>query len=730
MRLRFFVGIGLMLVLVSLGVGKRPLVAQTSCDEALGQTERHTYNAQIIQTQMYYSVYLPRCYGSSDLYYPVLYLMHGSNEDDNHWLRLGLAETLDAAISSGDLPPMIVVLPFGNWIANENRFGVGSWGDIFLNHLMPLVENTYRVDGDSSKRAIGGISRGGFWAFHIAMQNPLLFTAVGGHSAFFDRYHAAAQNNPLDLALSTTELETLRVWLDRGANDYAMEGLDLMHERLVARGLVHDYTVHSTGEHDNTYWAQHLDEYLEFYATDWKISEEPHEPPVTSPTPTNDPTRGIYLLLPVVAFPSLQANISADRLHSIRAGLLDSALVLSEEVANLLTASDVSLPPGTSVVPEDELDNALWRDYSLFTLMPFDQLTPRFRVLNVDELHPLDGDLDHYPFAFTNATANYHPERLTRFLLSGVTALTRNTRKALDDNGVQWAVEAVAPYVSRADFFHISNEVSIYPTCPETTGPRLGGTVYSFCSKVEHFEVLTSLGVDIVELSGNHNNDYGYTAYRETLSWYTEHAIATVGGGDTPESAQSPLVIIHNGNRIAMLSCNWAGPDFAIAGYDARVRGGVRPGAAYCDTNWLSDLLPLLSAENDLVVITVQYAEHDQYVPTQRQENDFRFLASLGADVVLGTQAHFPQTFEFVDREGDDEAFIHYGLGNLFFDQQFFGGVRHFMDQLFIYEGRLLTVDLFTGIIEGQGRPRPMTPEERENFLYLILLDYGDLWLD
>ena len=236
--------------------------------------------------------------------------------------------------------------------------------------------------------------------------------------------------------------------------------------------------------------------------------------------------------------------------------------------------------------------------------------------------------------------------------------------------------------------------------------------------------------MDIVELSGNHNNDYGYTAYRDTLGWYAERGIATVGGGNTPESAQTPLVIIHNGNRIAMLSCNWAGPDFALAGYDARVRGGVRPGAAFCDYAWLSDLLPLLAAENDLVVVTVQYAEYDQYLPTDRQQRDFRLLASLGVDVVLGTQAHFPQTFDFITLDDRDEAFIHYGLGNLFFDQQFFGGVRFFMDQLYIYEGRLLTVDLFTGMIEGQGRPRPMTPEERENFLYMILLQYGDLWLD
>jgi hypothetical protein len=47
------------------------------------------------------------------------------------------------------------------------------------------------------------------------------------------------------------------------------------------------------------------------------------------------------------------------------------------------------------------------------------------------------------------------------------------------------------------------------------------------------------------------------------------------------------------------------------------------------------------------------------------------------------------------------------------------------MDQLFIYDGQLLNVDLFTGIIDDQARPRPMTPDERENFLYLMMIEYG-----
>src|SRR5690606_8114985 len=160
-----------------------------------------------------------------------------SNEDDGQWVRLGLPEVLDQAIADGAFPPMIAVMPFGEWIANQNQFDTVSWENVFLTELMPLVESAYRIDARRETRAIGGISRGGFWALEIAFRHPDLFSAVGGHSAFLDPDHAPDDYNPLDLALNAPGLESLRIWLDRGADDYAAPGLELMDERLAQRGI-------------------------------------------------------------------------------------------------------------------------------------------------------------------------------------------------------------------------------------------------------------------------------------------------------------------------------------------------------------------------------------------------------------------------------------------------------------------------------------------------------------
>jgi len=714
--------------------------AQALCTETTGRTERSNYYAGIIETQMVYTVYLPPCYDQTTIHYPVLYLMHGSNDDDNHWIRLGLQTYLDQAITSGLVPPMIVVLPFGNWIANENRFGLDSWGNVFLDQLMPLAESTYRIDARKESRAIGGISRGGFWAYQIGLRRPDLFNSIGGHSAFFDRFHAPPEANPLDLALTAPNIETMRLWLDRGADDYAYPGLDIMDERLTQRGVPYTYIIHPIGEHNNTYWSAHVMEYVQFYAD--SIASQPsaettpsadlgilpaqpalfvtNTPRAPEINPLVDEFGGMTLFLPVVAFVSTQSNIENSRLVTIQSGLLDSTFIVSDVVAGQLASLGVELPVGTQIVSADSLYNTLWRDARLFTLLPFDQITPRYRVLMVDEIHPID-QLEGYPFVFENVPMpNFYPDRLTRVLMTGVTALTRETTRALDTNGVDWAVSAILPYVQQADYLHISNEVSFVDDCP-----RVGMSSFSFCSKPTHFEVLQLLGADIIELTGNHNNDYGYEPYKQTLDWYVENGMSVIGGGHTVTEAQTPLILEHGGNRIGMLACNWVGPYYALVNDNPNLLGGIRPGAADCNGGWLREAIPQLAQTVDVVIVTVQYLELEQYQPSAQQRNDFRSLAQLGADVVIGTQAHFPQSMEFFPVDNSQEAFIHYGLGNFLFDQEFFAGKRAFIDQLFIYEGRLQFVDLYPILIEGQGQPRPMTADERLNFLYLLLIQNG-----
>ncbi len=703
-----------------------PTTAQ-GCAETTGRTERQSYRSTIAQTTMYYTVYLPPCYDETTTY-PVLYLMHGSASFDDHWLQAGLDDALDTAITAGKAPPMIAVLPFGEWIANQNQFERVSFGNVFIEELMPTVEGTYPVATDRERRAIGGISRGGFWAFGIAFRNPDLFTAVGGHSAFFDRFHAPPDHNPLDLALNAPEIESLAIWLDRGANDFAAPGLDLMDANLTERGLDHTYTVHPEGEHDLRYWSAHVDDYVKFYAA--ALAPTPTNPAVFAFTPprqvpTPDTSTFAFtpprteentaydVFVPVVAFNSTRAKLDSGTFLNLIAGISNPKFLLDDETAARLAPYGVNTAPARTL-PRAELERALFNDRNAFALLPFDALTPRYRVLLIDEQNPLF-DASSYALAFRDTnTPNFEPSRLTTLTLSGVTAITRSSTPVIDRYGVDWAASGIAEYTNRVDYFHTSNEVSFTSACPQSEETPLG----AFCSKLDHFPILEQVGLDIVELSGNHNNDHGYTAYLDTLQLYREAGIQTVGGGATIAEAKQPLILVHNGNTIAMLACNNVGPFYAIVGDD-------RPGAAACGP-WMQDTLTDLQPFTDLIIITVQHLEFEEYLPRPEIQFDFRQLADWGADIVAGTHAHKPQSFEFYANTRGTTSFLHYGLGNLFFDQPFWGNSRFWMDTLFIYDGQLATIELFTGIIEEQARPRPMTPEERQNWLdFMFVVNNG-----
>ncbi len=712
--------------------------ASAACADP-GAVNRYTYYSAWLGQNMVYSVYTPPCFDAAATY-PTLYLMHGSNDDDGQWLRLGLQQALDEGVMNGTLNPMIVVLPFGNVIANRNRFDNVSWANIFLTELLPDVWNRLpAISRDPQQVAIGGISRGGFWAYQIGLRHPELFGTLGGHSAFFDLYHAQPQDNPLDLAVSQPDVAEQILWLDHGRDDYAAPGLAIMHERLLERGLSHTYSVYPQGEHNNSYWGSRLAEYLAFYSRstsqpvvtealpaagplaqafvtntplpDFPTSAPTPEPfvPVTA-TPVPQAT-GYQLFVPVVAFPSTRTSLSQAELDGILKGQTTLRVLLPVTAQAQLFVHGV-LPAG-EVVADDRIVEALWANYDAVALMPFDQLNTRLRPLWIDD-QPVTALPGSYPLAFPSANPNFVPERFARVVASGVTALTRRTTAAIDSIGVEAAVSGIMDYVTAADFFHTSNEVSIVEGCPRpTTGEMLGGGG-SFCSKREHFDVLTRLEVDLVELTGNHNNDWGYQAYRDTLDWYAGHNIPVVGGGEIESDARAPYVFTLNNTTIGWLACNAVGPYYALA--SSTGAGGARPGAASCEGGWLLPAITALKQQVDVVIVTVQQLEIEDYLPTGAQRSFYRALVDAGADFVAGTQAHKPQIFEFY---GD--GLIHYGFGNLFFDQPFWGNSRFFMDTLWLYDGRLMTVELFPGIIEQQARPRLMTPEERLNFMFFML---------
>lgn len=383
-------------------------------------------------------------------------------------------------------------------------------------------------------------------------------------------------------------------------------------------------------------------------------------------------------------------------------------------------------PEGVRVIEPDAILETAWQEQPAWAILPFEEIEPRWKVLRLDGQSPLERDFDpsSYPLAVPirldgipaalhrlpanlELPTNRYPEKMTVLVMTGVTALSRHIGMVMEDSGVTYPARTIRDLLVSADLTHISNEVSFYQDCPKP-GPLRADM--RFCSHPKYIRLLDFVGTDIVELTGNHNLDWGVRPYLDTLEMYRERAWHTYGGGANLEEARRPAFVEHNNNRLVFIGCSPAGPEPVWATPD-------KPGSAPCQVDDLENQIRQLRAEGYLPIVTLQAFESDIYQPPPAQGAPvFRRLARAGAVIVSGSQSHVPQTMTFV---GD--SFVHYGLGNLFFDQMFPPEARQqFIDRHVFYNGRYLGVELLTLYLEDIARPRPMTGSERKEFLQEI----------
>lgn len=443
------------------------------------------------------------------------------------------------------------------------------------------------------------------------------------------------------------------------------------------------------------------------------------------------------VLVPVVAFPTVADDVAWADIRRFWSGHGEGLAAVtggSAPTLYLSAATRAALegllgrPPAPSArvrtVPAESLLDTAWSaPAGAWSIVPFDALRPRWKALTVDGRSVLDRGLDvrRYPLAVrvdaqgpgaqvararraiarAGTLTNRDTDRMTILMMTGVTALSRNIAAKMEQNGVTYPGAKIRDVLRDNDLLHISNEVSFTDDCPY---PGPGGT--TFCSAPEYMALLRDVGTDIVELSGNHNLDYGPEAARRSLDMYARRGWRWFAGGRDQAQARRPLTMTHNGNRLAFMGCNPVGASYAWADED-------RPGSATCDLPAMQRQIRSLRARGYLPIVTFQHWETYQYAPTAQQVEDFGLMSRAGAAIVSGSQAHHPQGFAF-----DRGRFVHYGLGNLFFDQmQTLGTRQEMVDKHVFYRGRHLSTQLSTFLLEDYSQPRPMTAAERAALL-------------
>ena len=451
----------------------------------------------------------------------------------------------------------------------------------------------------------------------------------------------------------------------------------------------------------------------------------------------------VYAL--VAPFPTLTQDVSSENLRSYWSGgssvTFEGGPLLMDDSTHAVFFKLWGEPAAgaTKVLPGSALLDAAWGSRTSWAIVPFEALEPRWKVLGVDGLSPLRKGFDPSAYAlsvpFSVAgdptlaglvralygseadtplipASNRDPEKLTTLAMTGVTALVRSTAYTMEQRGIKYPGRDVRDWLRGADITHISNEVPFAKDCPYPNPVQPG---LQFCSDPRYIGLLEDIGTDIVELTGDHFRDWGADAMYYTLDLYDERGWPYYGGGANLKEGRRAVIMEHNGNRLAFIGCNGKGGWYATASAN-------HPGAVSCDFDWMGSEIARLRQEGYLPIVTFQHFEYYSYLAQPKQIRDFQKVADAGAVIVSGSQAHQPQAIEFYN-----DALIHYGLGNLFFDQYAINLATRqaFIDRHVFYDGRHIGTELLPILFMDYARARPMTKEERNKLFRSVFSASG-----
>ncbi|MBE0685446.1 MAG: CapA family protein [Anaerolineaceae bacterium] len=440
-------------------------------------------------------------------------------------------------------------------------------------------------------------------------------------------------------------------------------------------------------------------------------------------------TVGNFVYALVSPFNTTQDDITTEQLKNILIGeTTDQPLVerifLSNSTYSLLSEFLGDLTTNIIIVPEDEIFSYVSQSSGNYGLIRFDLLEPKWKVIGIENISPYDHNFDqenyylNFPIRL-NCSQNEitklilndleekfstrYADKVTSVLLTGTTALTRATADRMEKLGNQYPGENIKSWFENSDIRHISSETPFFDDCP-FPNPVQKNLV--FCSRTKYAELFSFLQVDIIELTGNHLLDKGVLPFENTLSLFNQSGLPYYAGGFSEGEAEQPVLLEHNGNKFAFLGCNIAGPPNVWA---TETRSGVND----CDFSIMSEQLRALKEEGYLPIVTFQYYESNSMKPSSSQMSDFRKMVDAGSLIVSGSQSHVPMSMEIYH-----DAFVHYGLGNLFFDQMdSVSNRREFLDRHIFYDGRFIGTELLTAMLENYAQPRPMTEKERTSLL-------------
>jgi len=303
-----------------------------------------------------------------------------------------------------------------------------------------------------------------------------------------------------------------------------------------------------------------------------------------------------------------------------------------------------------------------------WSLVPWDVVTFRVRVLPVDGQWPEPDNLADYPLLRRlwltadipipeallkdlAAALKYEPLPTVELAAVGDIMLDKTSREMLDTHGPTWpfAGEGVRQILESADitFGNLENPISTHGKAQPKS--------YTFRADPSFVEGLHYAGFDVLSLANNHIGDYGDIALTDTLDILDSAKIAAIGAGRTITEAHEAKIIESRGLKIAFLAYNQINPkSFAAT--------ATKPGTAWMEPERMAAEVASAQKEADIVVVSCHWGIEYRGNSDATQQKLAKLLADAGADLILGHHPHVVQGLQY-----ERNTFVAYSLGNFVF---------------------------------------------------------------
>jgi len=260
--------------------------AQVSAKPSLPSTvSEQKLTSKLMGRDMPYRVIVPQRYNeSAQSRYPVVFLLHGLTGHYNNWTEL---TKLANYLAGYDI---IVVTPEGGdgWYTDNVSSANEKWESYIVKELIPEVDNKFRTLAIREKRAIAGLSMGGFGSLKFGLKYPDKFVLAGSFSGALGAAQITEKQFPgtigktIEGIFGPADSETRKsndifsiirdlspekmkaipfIYLDCGTEDFLFQNNREFVNLLIEKKVPHEYR-QLPGVHDWKYWDKQVQEFL------------------------------------------------------------------------------------------------------------------------------------------------------------------------------------------------------------------------------------------------------------------------------------------------------------------------------------------------------------------------------------------------------------------------------------------------------------------------------------